>query len=101
RESAELDPRGDVVRAPREEGLERLEGRRGATPRLLPLREVLAVPSWEVNQYRQSKASVHYRLGVVLAKAGKTADARAAYEAAVRVDPKLKPAREALAELRG
>ena len=65
------------------------------------LREVLAVPSWEVNQFRPSKASVHYRLGVVLAKAGKTADARAAYEAALRLDPKLKPAREALAELRG
>lgn len=65
------------------------------------LREVLAVPTWEVNQFRPSKASVHYRLGVVLAKAGKPADARAAYETALRLDPKLKQARDALAELRG
>ena len=65
------------------------------------LREVLAAPSWEVNQYRPSKASVHYRLGVVLAKAGKPAEARAAYETALRLDPKLKAAREALDAIRG
>ena len=65
------------------------------------LREVLTAPAWEVNQYRPSKASVHYRLGVVLAKAGKRSEARAAYEAALRLDPKLKSAREALSQLGG
>jgi len=65
------------------------------------LREVLTAPAWEVNQYRPSQASVHYRLGVVLAKAGKRSEARAAYEAALRLDPKLKSAREALSQLGG
>lgn len=65
------------------------------------LRELTALPAWEVTQLRPSQATVHYRLGVVLAKAGRRAEARAAHQAALAIDPGLKAAREALDALRG
>jgi tetratricopeptide (TPR) repeat protein len=44
-------------------------------------------------------ANVQYRLGEVLAKKGDKVGARAAYEAALRLNPKLEQARKALKEL--
>ena len=44
-------------------------------------------------------ANAHYRLGMVLEKRGDKAGARAEYQAALRLDPKLDGAKEALAKL--
>jgi len=44
-------------------------------------------------------ANAQHRLGDILARRGDTAAARAAYEEALRLDPSLKPAAEALAKL--
>jgi len=44
---------------------------------------------------------VHYRLGMILEKAGRVADARSAYQQAIASDPALKSAREALDKLKG
>lgn len=44
-------------------------------------------------------ANAHYRLGGVLERQGRRDQARAEYQAAVSLDPKLKPARDALAKL--
>jgi tetratricopeptide (TPR) repeat protein len=41
----------------------------------------------------------HYRLGQILAKAGRKDDARAELQAALKIDPKLKEAKDALAAL--
>ncbi|MBX3712607.1 MAG: tetratricopeptide repeat protein [Lysobacter sp.] len=46
-----------------------------------------------------SHAHVHYRLGQIQAKAGRKDDARASLQAALKLDPKLKEAKTALAEL--
>ena len=46
-----------------------------------------------------STANAQHRLGDILARRGDTAAARAAYEEALRLDPGLKPAAEALAKL--
>jgi tetratricopeptide (TPR) repeat protein len=43
--------------------------------------------------------NAHYRLGQVLAKAGRKDEARTAYQAALKLDPKMKEAKEALAAL--
>ena len=41
----------------------------------------------------------HYRLGQVLAQAGRKDEARAAYQTALKLDPKFKDAKDALAAL--
>lgn len=64
------------------------------------LRALIAEPEWESTNQRPSRAAVHYRLGMVLEKSGRTPDARAAYERALALDPQLKPAKDALAALR-
>jgi len=46
-----------------------------------------------------SNANAQHRLGDILARRGDTAAARTAYEEALRLDPGLKPAAEALAKL--
>ncbi len=57
----------------------------------MPLREELENPSL---------ASAHFRLGNILEKKGDSAGARAEYETALRIDPKQKEARAALAKLK-
>jgi tetratricopeptide (TPR) repeat protein len=47
-----------------------------------------------------SHAAAHYRLGTIHARRGDVARARAAYEAALALDPGLAPARTALEGLR-
>ena len=47
-----------------------------------------------------SNANAQHRLGDILARRGDTAAARTAYEEALRLDPGLKPAAEALANLK-
>ena len=64
------------------------------------LRALLAAPDWAVAPGRPSRAGVHYRLGQLLVRSGRTANARAAYEAALTLDPKLQAARDALASLK-
>jgi len=46
------------------------------------------------------RAPTHWRIGIILAKKGDPAGARAAYEAAVQADPNFPPAREALRKLK-
>jgi tetratricopeptide (TPR) repeat protein len=65
------------------------------------LREVLAGPSWPATIGVPSRAQVQYRLGVLLEKAGRVAEARSAYQQALATDPALKAAREALDKLKG
>lgn len=43
--------------------------------------------------------NAHYRLGQVLAKAGRKDEARAEFQAALKLDPKMKEAKEAMAAL--
>lgn len=57
----------------------------------MPLREELENPSL---------ASAHFRLGNILEKKGDSAGARSEYEAALKIDPKQKEARAALAKLK-
>jgi len=57
----------------------------------MPLREELENPSL---------ASAHFRLGNILEKKGDAAGARAEYETALKIDPKQKEARAALAKLK-
>ena len=57
----------------------------------MPLREELENPSL---------AAAHYRLGNILEKKGDLAGARAEYETSVKIDPKQKEARAALAKLK-
>ena len=61
------------------------------------LRRYLEQPSHPAGQ--PTNAQAQYRLGELLARRGDTAGARAAYEAALRLDPGLKPAAEALRRL--
>jgi len=65
------------------------------------LREVLAGPTWPATIGVPSRAQVHYRLGMILEKSGRVADARSAYQQAIATDPALKSAREALEKLKG
>jgi tetratricopeptide (TPR) repeat protein len=57
----------------------------------MPLREELENPSL---------AAAHYRLGNILEKKGDSAGARAEYETSVKIDPKQKEAKAALAKLK-
>jgi tetratricopeptide (TPR) repeat protein len=57
----------------------------------MPVREELENPSL---------AAAHFRLGTILEKKGDSAGARAEYEMALKIDPKQKLAREALAKLK-
>jgi tetratricopeptide (TPR) repeat protein len=57
----------------------------------MPLREELENPSL---------AAAHYRLGNILEKKGDSAGARAEYETSVKIDPKQKETRAALAKLK-
>ena len=52
----------------------------------------------EAGYPRVSRA--HYRLGQALAKQGKNADARAEYQAAIKLEPDFKPAQDELARLK-
>lgn len=57
----------------------------------MPVREELENPSF---------AAAHFRLGCILEKKGNPAGARTEYETALSLNPKEKPAREALAKLK-
>ncbi len=61
------------------------------------LRRYLAQPTHPAGQ--PTNAHAQYRLGELLARRGDTAGARAAYQDALRLDPGLKPAAEALGHL--
>lgn len=61
------------------------------------LRRYLDAPAQPAGQ--PTKAHAQYRLGDILARRGQTAEARAAYKTALELDPKLKPAADALARL--
>ncbi|HQF39333.1 MAG TPA: tetratricopeptide repeat protein [Opitutaceae bacterium] len=61
------------------------------------LRRYLEQPTHPAGQ--PTNAHAQYRLGELLARRGDTAGARAAFEAALRLDPGLKPAAEALRRL--
>jgi tetratricopeptide (TPR) repeat protein len=62
------------------------------------LRRYLAQPSHPAGQ--PTNAHAQFRLGDILARQGNTVAARAAYEEALRLDPNLKPATEAMAKLK-
>ena len=62
------------------------------------LRTVLAAPP-TVDNARIPRENVHYRLGDIYAKRGDKAKARAEYEEALKINPKLEPAKKALAAL--
>ena len=63
------------------------------------LRAYLAMPFRE-DLENPSVAAAHFRLGNILEKKGDTGGARNEYETALKIDPKQKLAREALAELK-
>ena len=62
---------------------------------------MLAGPAWSATIGVPSRAQVQYRLGMILEKSGRVADARSAYQQAIASDPALKSAREALEKLKG
>ena len=64
------------------------------------LGELLALPDWPTGGSRPGKAAVHFRLGMIREKSGKTDDARASYQAALKVDPNFQLAKDALAALK-
>jgi tetratricopeptide (TPR) repeat protein len=63
------------------------------------LRTYLAMPVREELE-NPSIAAAHFRLGNILEKKGDSASARAEYETSLKIDPKQKLAREALAKLK-
>jgi tetratricopeptide (TPR) repeat protein len=63
------------------------------------LRTYLAMPFREELE-NPSIAAAHFRLGNILEKKGDAAGARAEYETSLKIDPKQKLAREALAKLK-
>jgi tetratricopeptide (TPR) repeat protein len=63
------------------------------------LRTYLAMPVREELE-NPSIAAAHFRLGNILEKKGDAAGARTAYEMSLKIDPKQKLAREALAKLK-
>jgi tetratricopeptide (TPR) repeat protein len=63
------------------------------------LRTYIAMPTRE-DLENPSLAAAHFRLGNILEKKGETAGARNEYENALKIDPKQKLAREALAKLK-
>jgi tetratricopeptide (TPR) repeat protein len=60
------------------------------------LRKYLTMPR---GQGDPEPKNAHYRLGQILAKAGRKDEARTAYQTALKLDPKFKDARDALAAL--
>ena len=62
------------------------------------LRTVLTTPE-TVDHVRIPRENVHYRLGDIYAKRGDKVKARAAYEEAIRINPKFEQAKKALAGL--
>jgi tetratricopeptide (TPR) repeat protein len=64
------------------------------------LTELLALPPWETGGSRPSRAAVHLRLGMVQEKSGRKDDARASYETAIKLDPNLQLAKDALKALK-
>ena len=64
------------------------------------LRDLLALPEWEPGNGRPARSVVHYRLGTVLEKAGRKDEARGSYEAALKLEPNFKLAKDALAALK-
>jgi tetratricopeptide (TPR) repeat protein len=63
------------------------------------LRTYLAMPVREELE-NPSLSAAHFRLGCIFEKKGNAAGARTEYETALTLDPKMKPAREALAKLK-
>jgi predicted TPR repeat methyltransferase len=63
------------------------------------LRTYIAMPMRE-DLENPSIAAAHFRLGNILEKKGDTPGARSEYETALKIDPKQKLAREALANLK-
>jgi tetratricopeptide (TPR) repeat protein len=63
------------------------------------LRAYIALPAREALE-NPSMAAAHFRLGNILEKRGDRTGARNEYETALKIDPKQKQAREALAELK-
>jgi Tetratricopeptide repeat. len=63
------------------------------------LRTYIAIPVHEELE-NPSLAAAHFRLGNILEKKGDTAAARNEYETSLKIDPKQKLAREALAKLK-
>lgn len=63
------------------------------------LRSYIATPVREELE-NPSLAAAHFRLGTVLEKKGDASGARAEYETALKIDPKQKLARQALAKLK-
>jgi predicted TPR repeat methyltransferase len=63
------------------------------------LRTYLAMPVREELE-NPSLAAAHFRLGNILEKKGDPNAARAAYETSLKIDPKQKLAREALAKMK-
>jgi tetratricopeptide (TPR) repeat protein len=61
---------------------------------------LLAMPEWENGGSRPSRAAVHFRLGMVQEKSGRRDDARASYETAIKLDPNLQLAKDALKALK-
>jgi tetratricopeptide (TPR) repeat protein len=64
------------------------------------LTELLALPPWETGGSRPSRAAVHFRLGMVQEKSGRKDEARASYETAIKLDPNLQLAKDALKALK-
>lgn len=64
------------------------------------LRDLLALPEWPTGGSRPGRAAVHFRLGMVLEKSGRKEDARASYEASLKLDPNFQLAKDALAALK-
>lgn len=64
------------------------------------LRELLAEPVWEPGNGRPPRAAVHFRLGGIHERVGRSAEARDAYEEALRLDPQFTLAKDALAKLK-
>jgi tetratricopeptide (TPR) repeat protein len=64
------------------------------------LRDLLALPDWPTGGSRPGRPAVHFRLGMVLEKSGRKDEARASYEASLKLDPKFQLAKDALAALK-
>jgi BirA family biotin operon repressor/biotin-[acetyl-CoA-carboxylase] ligase len=60
------------------------------------LRKVLAAPGVGTDSTLPQPANARFRLGDILVKRGRTAEAKAEYEAALRLNPQLDAARAAL-----
>jgi cytochrome c-type biogenesis protein CcmH/NrfG len=64
------------------------------------LRELFELPEWPAGGNRPSRAAMHFRLGMVQEKSGRKDEARASYETAIRLDPNLQLAKDALKALK-